>query len=667
MIKKILIANRGEIACRVIRTAKRMGIATVAVYSDADRDALHVRMADDAVHIGPAPSDQSYIVIDRILDAVAKTGADAVHPGYGFLSENALFAAALEKAGIIFVGPPVRAIEAMGDKITSKKIAAEAGVSTVPGHMDLIADADEAVKISSSIGYPVMIKASAGGGGKGMRIAWNDAEAREGFQSSKNEAKSSFGDDRIFIEKFVTQPRHIEIQVLGDQHGTTLYLGERECSIQRRNQKVIEEAPSPFLDEQTRKAMGEQAVLLAKAVGYFSAGTVEFIVDSNRNFYFLEMNTRLQVEHPVTELITGVDLVEQMIRIAAGEKLALSQDDVKLEGWAIESRLYAEDPYRNFLPSIGRLSRYRPPVEGVKHDGTIVRNDTGVFEGGEISMYYDPMVAKLCTWAKDRTAAIDAMATALDGFEVEGIGHNLPFLSAVMSQERFRSGNLTTAYIAEEFPDGFSGVHPDADALRTLAVIAAFAHQMIRQRALQISGTLATARRVAAKDWIVALADAEETVTIETGSAESAVVFADGSRFAISSDWLPGKRLASFTIGDRVAEVKIDLIGSAIRLRWRGMDVRARVRSPRVAQLARLMPVKVPPDMSRMLLCPMPGVITSVTVGVGDQVEAGQTLATVEAMKMENVLKAERRGVVKRVTALPGQSLAVDELIMEFE
>ena len=667
MIKKILIANRGEIACRVIRTAKRMGIATVAVYSDADRDALHVRMADEAVHIGPAPSDQSYIVIDRILDAVAKTGADAVHPGYGFLSENALFAAALEKAGIIFIGPPVRAIKAMGDKITSKKIAAEAGVSTVPGHMDLIADADEAVKISSSIGYPVMIKASAGGGGKGMRIAWNDAEAREGFQSSKNEAKSSFGDDRIFIEKFVTQPRHIEIQVLGDQHGTTLYLGERECSIQRRNQKVIEEAPSPFLDEQTRKAMGEQAVLLAKAVGYFSAGTVEFIVDGNRNFYFLEMNTRLQVEHPVTELITGVDLVEQMIRIAAGEKLAFGQDDVKLEGWAIESRLYAEDPYRNFLPSIGRLSRYRPPVEGVKQDGTIVRNDTGVFEGGEISMYYDPMVAKLCTWAEDRTAAIDAMATALDGFEVEGIGHNLPFLSAVMSQERFRSGNLTTAYIAEEFPDGFSGVHPDADALRTLAVIAAFAHQMIRQRALQISGTLATAGRVTAKDWIVALADAEETVTIETGSAESAVVFADGSRFAISSDWLPGKRLASFTIGDRVAEVKIDLIGSAIRLRWRGMDVRARVRSPRVAQLARLMPVKVPPDMSRMLLCPMPGVITSVTVGVGDQVEAGQTLATVEAMKMENVLKAERRGVVKRVTALPGQSLAVDELIMEFE
>jgi propionyl-CoA carboxylase alpha chain len=413
--------------------------------------------------------------------------------------------------------------------------------------------------------------------------------------------------------------------------------------------------------------MGEQAVLLAKAVGYFSAGTVEFIVDGNRNFYFLEMNTRLQVEHPVTELITGIDLVEQMIRIAAGEKLAFGQDEVKLEGWAIESRLYAEDPYRNFLPSIGRLSRYRPPLEGVKQDGTIVRNDTGVFEGGEISMYYDPMVAKLCTWAKDRTAAIDAMATALDGFEVEGIGHNLPFLSAVMNQERFRSGNLTTAYIAEEFPDGFSGVHPDADALRILAAIAAFAHQKIRQRAIQISGTLSSSSRGTGKDWIVSLADAEEAVTIETGSHESSVVFADGSRFAVSSDWLPGKRLASFTIGDQVAEVKIDLIGSAIRLRWRGMDVRARVRSPRVAQLARLMPIKVPPDMSRMLLCPMPGVITSVTVGVGDQVEAGQTLATVEAMKMENVLKAERRGVVKRVTAVPGQSLAVDELIMEFE
>ncbi|WP_105404972.1 acetyl/propionyl/methylcrotonyl-CoA carboxylase subunit alpha, partial [Neorhizobium sp. T7_12] len=460
-LKKILVANRGEIACRVIRTARKMGIKTVAVYSDADAEALHVRMADEAVHIGPAPSSQSYIVIDKILEAIRTTGADAVHPGYGFLSENAAFAQALEKAGVVFIGPPVKAIQAMGDKITSKKIAAEAGVSTVPGHMGLIEDAEEAVKISASIGYPVMIKASAGGGGKGMRIAWNDAEAREGFQSSRNEAKNSFGDDRIFIEKFVDQPRHIEIQVLGDQHGTTLYLGERECSIQRRNQKVIEEAPSPFLDDETRKAMGEQAVALAKAVGYFSAGTVEFIVDGARNFYFLEMNTRLQVEHPVTELVTGIDLVEQMIRVASGEKLSLGQDDVELNGWAIESRLYAEDPYRNFLPSIGRLSRYRPPAEGRQDDGTVVRNDTGVFEGGEISMYYDPMIAKLCTWAPDRLTAIDAMGKALDDFEVDGIGHNLPFLSAVMDHDRFRSGKITTAFIAEEFPEGFSGVHPD--------------------------------------------------------------------------------------------------------------------------------------------------------------------------------------------------------------
>ncbi|MBW8282117.1 MAG: acetyl/propionyl/methylcrotonyl-CoA carboxylase subunit alpha, partial [Rhizobium sp.] len=459
MIKKLLIANRGEIACRVIKTARKMGINTVAVYSDADRDALHVKMADEAVHIGPAPSNQSYIVIEKILEAIARTGADAVHPGYGFLSENAVFADALQNAGITFVGPPVNAIQAMGDKITSKKLAAEAGVSTVPGHMGLIEDADEAVKISDQIGYPVMIKASAGGGGKGMRIAWNAEEAREGFQSSRNEAKNSFGDDRIFIEKFVTEPRHIEIQVLGDKHGNVLYLGERECSIQRRNQKVIEEAPSPFLDEATRKAMGEQAVALAKAVGYHSAGTVEFIVDGKENkFYFLEMNTRLQVEHPVTELITGLDLVEQMIRVASGEKLSFGQDDVKLNGWAIESRLYAEDPYRNFLPSIGRLTRYHPPVEGVQDDGTIVRNDTGVYDGGEISMYYDPMIAKLCTWAPDRLSAIDAMSKALDNFEVEGIGHNLPFLSAVMQQERFRSGKITTAYIAEEFKDGFTGV-----------------------------------------------------------------------------------------------------------------------------------------------------------------------------------------------------------------
>tara|TARA_R110002051_G_scaffold64456_3_gene117559 strand:+ start:2850 stop:4853 length:2004 start_codon:yes stop_codon:yes gene_type:complete len=667
MIRKILIANRGEIACRVIRTAKAMGIATVAVYSDADANALHVRMADEAVHIGPAPSSQSYIVIDKILDAIRETGADAVHPGYGFLSENPLFAEALEKEGITFIGPPVNAIQAMGDKITSKKLAAEAGVSTVPGHMGLIADADEAVRISSQIGYPVMIKASAGGGGKGMRIAWNDAEAREGFQSSKNEAKSSFGDDRIFIEKFVTEPRHIEIQVLGDTHGTVLYLGERECSIQRRNQKVIEEAPSPFLDEATRRAMGEQAVALAKAVGYHSAGTVEFIVDGARNFYFLEMNTRLQVEHPVTELVTGIDLVEQMIRVAAGESLSFGQQDVTLNGWAIESRLYAEDPYRNFLPSIGRLSRYRPPLEGERGNGTIVRNDTGVFEGGEISMYYDPMIAKLCTWGKDRDTAIEAMGDALDGFEVEGIGHNLPFLSAVMAHPRFRSGKITTAFIAEEFPEGFSGVAPDAAALHRLAAIAMVIHQRLQQRAAQISGTIGNHRRVVGKDWVVTLSGAEIAGRIETVAEGARVRLAEGEPLSVETDWLPGQTLAHFHVGGSPMGVKVELSGTAIRLRWRGMDVTARVRNPRVAALARLMPVKLPPDTSRMLLCPMPGVITSVLVKEGDAVEAGQTLASVEAMKMENVLKAERKGVVKRVAATAGQSLAVDELIIEFE
>ena len=667
MIKKILIANRGEIACRVIRTARRMGIATVAVYSDADADALHVKMADEAVHIGASPSNQSYIVIDRILEAIEKTGADAVHPGYGFLSENAVFAEALEKAGVAFIGPPVNAIKAMGDKITSKKLAAEAGVSTVPGHMGLIADAEEAVTISASIGYPVMIKASAGGGGKGMRIAWNDAEAREGFQSSKNEAKASFGDDRIFIEKFVTQPRHIEIQVLGDTHGTVLYLGERECSIQRRNQKVIEEAPSPFLDDKTRRAMGEQAVALSKAVGYHSAGTVEFIVDGAKNFYFLEMNTRLQVEHPVTELITGIDLVEQMIRVASGEKLPFGQDDITLNGWAIESRLYAEDPYRNFLPSIGRLSRYRPPTEGKTSDGIIVRNDTGVFEGGEISMYYDPMVAKLCTWAPDRLSAIDAMSAALDDFEVEGIGHNLPFLSAVMQHDRFRSGQITTAFIAEEFPDGFHGVEPDVASTRKLAAVATLIHQALQTRAAQISGTIGNHRRVIGKDWVVTFAGQEHAVTLDASADGASIRLSDGSNFTAAGDWTPGRSHAIFHVDGTVMGVKIDLLGTGIRLRWRGIDISAHVRSPRVAELARLMPKKLPPDTSKMLLCPMPGVITTVTVVPGETVEAGQALATVEAMKMENILRAERRGVVKRVAVVAGASLAVDELIMEFE
>ena len=672
MFKKILIANRGEIACRVIKTAKKLGIATVAVYSDADRDALHVRMAEEAVHIGPAPSNQSYIVIEKILAAIGETGADAVHPGYGFLSENAKFAEALKQANVTFIGPPVKAIEAMGDKITSKKIAAAAGVSTVPGHMGLIEDAEEAARISAQIGYPVMIKASAGGGGKGMRIAWNDAEAREGFQLSRNEAKSSFGDDRIFIEKFVTEPRHIEIQVLGDQHGNVIYLGERECSIQRRNQKVIEEAPSPFLDAATRRAMGEQACALAREVGYFSAGTVEFIVDGKRNFYFLEMNTRLQVEHPVTELVTGIDLVEQMIRVAAGEKLQVQQENVKLNGWAIESRLYAEDPFRNFLPSIGRLTRYRPPSEGRRENGTVVRNDTGVFEGGEISMYYDPMIAKLCTWTpgdphEARLAAIDAMGKALDDFEVEGIGHNLPFLSAVMDQQRFREGRLTTAYIAEEFPEGFHGVVPSDAQARQLASVAVFANLRAQKRAVLISGALANHPRKVGEDWVVTIDGREFNATVKEGGGYTRVILDGGEPTKVSSDWLPGRPHAQFSVGDDLLGVKIWPAGSGWRLRWRGMDVVAHVRSPRVAELARLMPKKAAPDTSKMLLCPMPGVITSVLAAEGDTVEAGQALATVEAMKMENVLRAERRGVVKHVAAKSGQSLAVDELIMEFE
>lgn len=667
MFKKILIANRGEIACRVIKTAQKLGIATVAVYSDADREALHVKMADEAVHIGPSPSAQSYIVVDKIIEASRTAGVDAVHPGYGFLSENADFAKALEAEGVAFIGPPPQAIEAMGDKITSKKIAASAGVSTVPGHMGLIEDADEAVRIASSIGYPVMIKASAGGGGKGMRIAWNEREAREGFQSSKNEAKSSFGDDRIFIEKFVEQPRHIEIQVLGDQHGNLIYLGERECSIQRRNQKVIEEAPSPFLDATTRKAMGEQAVALASAVGYFSAGTVEFIVDSEKNFYFLEMNTRLQVEHPVTELITGVDLVEEMIRVAAGQNLRLTQDEVKLDGWAIECRLYAEDPYRNFLPSIGRLTRYRPPAEGARRDGTVVRNDTGVFEGGEISMYYDPMIAKLCTWAPDRSQAVDAMAHALDDFEVEGIGHNLPFLSAVMHHPRFREGRLTTAFIAEEYPDGFTGVEPSINDGKLLAAVAAHIHVVCERRNVQVSGALPNRRREVADDWVVTLTGQEVAVNIREEGKASAIKFADGSTLVLTSDWLPGVSHEVFDVGSLRMGVKITRANAAYRLRWRGIDVEVHVRSPRVAELARLMPQKLPPDTSRLLLCPMPGVVTSIAVNQGDQVEAGQALATVEAMKMENVLRAERRGTVKRITAKAGASLAVDEPIMEFE
>ncbi|MFN3274638.1 MAG: biotin carboxylase N-terminal domain-containing protein [Paracoccus sp. (in: a-proteobacteria)] len=680
MFKKILIANRGEIACRVIKTARRMGIATVAVHSDADRNALHVRMADEAVHIGPSPANQSYIVIDQIMEAVRQTGAEAVHPGYGFLSENRKFALALEAEGVVFIGPPSGAIEAMGDKITSKKLAIQAGVSTVPGHMDLIADADEAVRISARIGYPVMIKASAGGGGKGMRIAWNDDEAREGFQSSKNEAASSFGDDRIFIEKFVTQPRHIEIQVLADSHGNAVYLHERECSIQRRNQKVIEEAPSPFLDEATRAAMGQQAVALAKAVGYTSAGTVEFIVDGARNFYFLEMNTRLQVEHPVTELITGVDLVEQMIRVAAGDALPFAQSDLKITGWAMESRLYAEDPYRGFLPSIGRLTRYRPPaevaagpmlengrwLEQARPGAQAVRNDTGVYEGGEISMFYDPMIAKLCTWAPSRGEAIEAMRLALDEFEVEGIGHNLPFLSAVMDHPKFVAGEITTAFIAEEYPDGFQGAALPDDETGRVAAAAAAMHRVAEIRRARISGRLDHHERHVGENWVVFVGTQEFPVRIRA-DRDGSTVELGGRELRVESGWTPGDSLARLTVDGRPLVLKVDRIAAGYRLRTRGADLRVHVRRPRAAELARLMPVKAAPDTSKFLLCPMPGLVVKINVAPGDEVQDGQPLATVEAMKMENILRAERKGMVKSVTAEAGQSLRVDDIIMEFE
>ncbi len=673
MFKKILIANRGEIACRVIKTARKMGIQTVAVHSEADKDALFVDLADEAVCIGPAPSKESYLVMDKIIAACKQTGAEAVHPGYGFLSENAEFSRRLEEEGIKFIGPKHYSVAKMGDKIESKKLAIEAGVDTIPGYNDAIAGPDEAVEIAKKIGYPVMIKASAGGGGKGVRVAFNDKEAHEGFASCVNEAKNAFGDDRVFIEKYVLEPRHIEIQVLGDSHGNYVYLNERDCSIQRRHQKVIEEAPSPFVDPAMRKAMGEQAVALARAVNYESAGTVEFVVSgATKEFYFLEMNTRLQVEHPVTELVTGIDLVEQMIRVAAGEKLQVQQENVKLNGWAIESRLYAEDPFRNFLPSIGRLTRYRPPSEGRRENGTVVRNDTGVFEGGEISMYYDPMIAKLCTWTpgdphEARLAAIDAMGKALDDFEVEGIGHNLPFLSAVMDQQRFREGRLTTAYIAEEFPEGFHGVVPSDAQARQLASVAVFANLRAQKRAVLISGALANHPRKVGEDWVVTIDGREFNATVKEGGGYTRVILDGGEPTKVSSDWLPGRPHAQFSVGDDLLGVKIWPAGSGWRLRWRGMDVVAHVRSPRVAELARLMPKKAAPDTSKMLLCPMPGVITSVLAAEGDTVEAGQALATVEAMKMENVLRAERRGVVKHVAAKSGQSLAVDELIMEFE
>ena len=666
MFNKILIANRGEIACRVIKTARKMGIKTVAVFSDADRHALHVQMADEAIHIGASPATQSYIDIEKVINAAKSSGAEAVHPGYGFLSENSKFADALLKSKIAFIGPPKSAIESMGDKITSKKIAQESGVSTVPGYMGLISSAKEAVKISKEIGYPVMIKASAGGGGKGMRVAWNDQDAKEGFQSSKNEAASSFGDDRIFIEKFVTQPRHIEIQVLADAHGNCIYLNERECSIQRRNQKVVEEAPSPFLDEATRQKMGEQACALAKAVGYESAGTVEFIVDSEKNFFFLEMNTRLQVEHPVTELITGIDLVEQMIRIANKEKLKLGQSDISIGGWAIENRLYAEDPYRNFLPSIGRLTRYRPPSE-FQSSEYIVRNDTGVFEGGEISMYYDPMIAKLCTWAPTRSEAIAHMRKALDGFEVEGIGHNLPFLSAVMDHPRFIKGDITTAFIEEEYPEGFIGVElPESELLRIAASCAAM-NRVAEIRRTKISGRMDNHERRVGDNWVVTLQNNKYELNIVADQLGSTVRFEDGLRIRVEGSWTPGDQLANMLVDDTRLTMKVGKITGGFRIRNCGADLKVLVRSKLQSELAQYMIKKDPPDTSKILMCPMPGLIVKIDVEVGDLVQEGQSLCTVEAMKMENILRAERATRVKKINANAGDSLAVDETIMEFE
>ncbi|TCL73627.1 acetyl/propionyl/methylcrotonyl-CoA carboxylase subunit alpha [Rhizobium sp. BK251] len=668
MFKKILIANRGEIACRVIKTARRMGIATVAVYSDADRDALHVEMAAEAVHIGAAAASESYLVADKIIDACRQTGAEAVHPGYGFLSERASFCEALEKAGIVFIGPKVPAITAMGDKIESKKFANAAKVSTVPGYLGVIEDGAHAETIAAEIGYPVMIKASAGGGGKGMRIAWNKGEVRDGFERARSEAKSSFGDDRVFIEKFVVDPRHIEIQVLADAHRNVVYLGERECSIQRRNQKVVEEAPSPFLDEKTRRAMGEQAIALARAVDYQSAGTVEFIVDRDRNFYFLEMNTRLQVEHPVTELVTGIDLVEQMIRVAAGEALPFAQADIKLNGWAIESRLYAEDPYRNFLPSIGRLTRYRPPSEGKTAD-RLVRNDTGVYEGAEISMYYDPMIAKLCTWAPTRLEAIDAMGEALDGFIVDGIEHNMPFLAALMKHPRWREGRLSTGFIAEEYPDGFAPMTPTTDESAILAAVALSCLLIDTHRRARLVDRLRPVSGPLCQEWVVKLGPDYIPVNLVDGQVTSPFAMPmeiDKKVVAVSTEWRPGDAIWRGTVGGRRVTAQVRPLASGVLLDWQGLSVTSRVFTLRQAELDRLMPTKLPPDTSKLLLCPMPGLVVAIAVAEGQEVKAGETLAVVEAMKMENVLRAERDLTIGKINAKAGESLAVDAVIMEF-
>ena len=660
MFDKILIANRGEIACRVIKTARKMGIATVAVYSDADADALHVRMADEAVHIGGSASSESYLVIPNILAAIEQTGAQAVHPGFGFLSENSTFADALAAAGVTFIGPGNLAIQAMGDKIESKKLAIQAGVSCIPGHTAAIADADEALRISAKIGCPVMLKASAGGGGKGMRVAWTLDEVRDNFISAQNEARSAFGDDRVFVEKFIESPRHIEIQVLADSHGNTLYLNERECSIQRRHQKVIEEAPSPFIDPATRKAMGEQAVALARAVEYKSAGTVEFIVDKERNFYFLEMNTRLQVEHPVTEFITGLDLVEQMIRVAAGEPLAFAQQDVQLKGWSMECRVYAEDPDRNFMPSTGRLTRYLPPEEN-----DCVRVDTGVFEGGEISMFYDPMIAKLVSYGETRDEAAAKMNDALDAYTIRGVQHNIPFLAALMRHPKFIEGDMTTGFIDEHYPEGFASsdvVHSDPTLL--VAVAAKIQHQ-VDLRAARITGQ--TGGGVSEEHHYVAtVGDREYPLNIEdTGSAS--LVEIDGVCYRIEYDWKPGAIRFYGKANGLAFTMQVDREGIGWRLTHNGTVNHIRVLSRRIAELNRLMPVKAPPDLSRFLLSPMPGLLVRVSVAEGEKIEPGQELAVVEAMKMENVLTAAQGGVVAAIRAAAGDSLAVDQVIIEFE
>jgi propionyl-CoA carboxylase alpha chain len=668
MFKKILIANRGEIARRVIKTARRMGIKTVAVYSDADARAPFVLDADEAVHIGPSPAAQSYLLADKIIAACKQTGAEAVHPGYGFLSERTGFAEALKAEGIAFIGPPVNAIAAMGDKIESKKLAMEAGVNVVPGFVGEIQDTEHAVRISDEIGYPVMMKASAGGGGKGMRLAYSEADVREGFEAVKREGLNSFGDDRVFIEKFILNPRHIEIQILGDKHGNIVYLNERECSIQRRHQKVVEEAPSPFVSPEMRKAMGEQCVALARAVGYYSAGTVELIVSgadpSGESFYFLEMNTRLQVEHPVTEAITGIDLVEQMIRVAYGEKLAFTQDDVMIDGWAIENRVYAEDPYRGFLPSTGRIVRYNPPVEGWAGDIRGVdgiRVDDGVADGGEVSMFYDPMIAKLVTWGKTRDEAADKQIAALDKFELEGLGHNIDFVSAIMQHPRFRSGELTTGFIAEEYPDGFKGAPASDNLFKILAAVAAGNSFTLDARARKVDGQLGGITPTPLK-WHVKIADQNFDVMLGDGHA-----IVNGDHIEGTCDWRPGMTLCLATGNGLNLGIKVARKNGLWLLNTQGSTHKARALPAHIAPLAAHMIEKISPDLSKFLICPMPGLITAVHVEAGDKVEAGQPLAIVEAMKMENILRAEKSGTVKYVNAKAGDSLAVDAVILEME